>query len=35
VPSIFTFDDSGTMPNGRGGIEAAGAPGSRFTEGWQ
>lgn len=35
LPSIFTFEDSGTLPNGRGGIEAAGAPGSRFAEGWQ
>lgn len=35
IPSIFTFEDSGTVPNRRGGIEAAGAPGARFGEGWQ
>jgi phage gp36-like protein len=35
IPSIFTFADSGTVPNRRGGIEAAGAPGTRFGEGWQ
>lgn len=35
LPSIFTHADSGTMPNGRGGIEPAGAPGTRFAEGWQ
>jgi hypothetical protein len=34
LPRVFTFDDSGTMPNGRGGIEAAGAPGTRLNEGW-
>lgn len=34
LPSIFTFGDSGTVPNRRGGIEAAGAPGARFGEGW-
>jgi phage gp36-like protein len=34
LPSIFTFEDSGTVPNGRGGIEAAGAPGARFADGW-
>jgi phage gp36-like protein len=35
LPSIFTYEDSGTVPNRRGGIEPAGAPGSRFSEGWQ
>jgi phage gp36-like protein len=35
IPSIFEFSDSGTMPNGRGGIEPAGAPGRRLNEGWQ
>jgi hypothetical protein len=34
IPSIFGYSDSGTIPNGRGGIEPAGAPGSRFAEGW-
>ena len=34
IPRVFTYDDSGTVPNGRGGIEPAGAPGSRFIEGW-
>jgi phage gp36-like protein len=34
IPSIFTYSDSGTMPNGRGGIETAGAPGTRLNEGW-
>jgi phage gp36-like protein len=34
VPLIFDFSDSGTVPNRRGGIEAAGAPGARFGEGW-
>lgn len=34
IPSIFTYEDSGTVPNLRGGIEAAGAPGQRFGEGW-
>lgn len=35
VPRIFVHSDSGTIPDGRGGIEAAGAPGSRFVDGWQ
>jgi hypothetical protein len=35
VPRIFTYEDSGTVPNGRGGIEPAGAPGTRFTDGWR
>lgn len=35
LPSIFTWADSGTEPNGRGGVEAAGAPGSRFMDGWR
>jgi phage gp36-like protein len=34
IPGIFTYEDSGTMPNGRGGIEVAGAPGRRLNEGW-
>jgi hypothetical protein len=34
LPRVFTFEDSGTVPNGRGGIEPAGAPGSRFIDGW-
>jgi phage gp36-like protein len=35
LPRVFDHADSGTEPNGRGGIEAAGAPGSRFMDGWQ
>ena len=35
LPRIFVHSDSGTMPDGRGGIEPAGAPGTRFTEGWR
>lgn len=35
IPSIFSWEDSGTIPNGRGGIEPAGAPGSRFMDGWR
>jgi hypothetical protein len=34
IPSIFTYEDSGTEPNGRGGIMPAGAPGSRLIDGW-
>jgi phage gp36-like protein len=34
LPRVFSWEDSGTIPNGRGGIEPAGAPGSRFAEGW-
>jgi phage gp36-like protein len=35
IPAIFSWGDSGTVPNGRGGIEPAGAPGSRFVDGWR
>jgi len=35
LPRIFDYSDSGTVPDGRGGIEPAGAPGTRFAEGWQ
>ena len=35
IPRIFTWADSGTEPNGRGGIEPAGAPGTRFMDGWR
>lgn len=35
LPRVFTFEDSGTVPNGRGGIEPAGAPGTRFADGWR
>jgi len=35
LPRIFTWADSGTEPNGRGGIEPAGAPGTRFMDGWR
>lgn len=35
LPAIFSWEDSGTVPNGRGGIEAAGSPGARFGEGWR
>jgi phage gp36-like protein len=34
IPSIFTYEDSGTRPTGRGGIAAAGAPGSLLRDGW-
>lgn len=34
LPSIFTFEDSGTVPTGRGGIAAAGSPGSLLRDGW-
>ena len=34
IPRTFTFEDSGTEPNGRGGISAAGAPGSSLRGGW-
>jgi phage gp36-like protein len=35
IPAVFTFEDSGTEPDGRGGIMAAGAPGSRLIDGWR
>lgn len=35
IPSVFTYDDSGVVPDGRGGIEAAGASGSRLIDGWR
>ena len=35
IPRIFDWSDSGTMPDGRGGIEPAGAPGSRLADGWR
>lgn len=35
IPSIFTYSDSGTEPDGRGGIMAAGAAGSRLIDGWR
>lgn len=35
VPRIFSWQDSGTEPNGRGGIMPAGASGSRLIDGWQ
>lgn len=35
LPSIFTYDDSGVLPNGRGGIQPAGAAGSRLLDGWR
>lgn len=34
LPRVFVHSDSGTVPDGRGGIEPAGAPGARFAEGW-
>lgn len=34
IPRIFRPGDSGTERDGRGGIEAAGAPGSRLMDGW-
>ena len=33
IPRIFTGMDSGTVRNGYGGIQAAGAPGSRLIDG--
>jgi phage gp36-like protein len=35
LPAIFDYSDSGTLPDGRGGIMVAGAPGSRLIDGWQ
>lgn len=35
IPRIFTYEDSGTVPDGRGGIMPAGAPGSRLADGWR
>lgn len=35
IPAVFTFDNSGVLPDGRGGIEVAGAPGSRLIDGWR
>ena len=35
IPRIFDWSDSGTRPDGRGGIEPAGAPGSRLADGWR
>jgi phage gp36-like protein len=34
IPTIFTGDDSGTMADGRGGIQPAGAGGSLLRDGW-
>jgi phage gp36-like protein len=34
IPSIFRYEDSGTVPDGRGGIMPAGAPGSSLRDGW-
>jgi phage gp36-like protein len=34
IPAIFRHSDSGTMPDGRGGIMPAGAPGSALRDGW-
>jgi hypothetical protein len=35
IPAIFRYEDSGTEPDGRGGIMAAGAAGSRLIDGWR
>jgi phage gp36-like protein len=35
IPSIFKYEDSGTEPDGRGGIMPAGAAGSRLIDGWR
>ncbi len=35
IPSVFTYEDSGVRPDGRGGIEAAGGPGSLLNDGWR
>ena len=34
VPRTFTWEDSGTVPDGRGGIMAEGAPGTSLRDGW-
>src|SRR5450755_745030 len=34
LPRIFTYQDSGVVPTGRGGIAAAGAPGTSLRDGW-
>jgi phage gp36-like protein len=34
TPRAFTYEDSGTVPDGRGGIMPAGAPGSALRDGW-
>lgn len=34
IPSIFRHSDSGTVPDGRGGIMPEGAPGSSLRDGW-
>jgi phage gp36-like protein len=34
LPRVFVHADSGTLPDGRGGIMPAGAPGSRLIDGW-
>lgn len=34
VPRAFTYSDSGVVPDGRGGIEPEGAPGSLLRDGW-
>lgn len=34
IPAIFRHSDSGTVPDGRGGIMPAGAPGSALRDGW-
>jgi phage gp36-like protein len=35
LPAIFSYDDAGVLPDGRGGVMVAGAPGSRLIDGWQ
>ena len=34
LPAIFSYENSGVLPDGRGGIEVAGAPGSLLRDGW-
>jgi phage gp36-like protein len=34
LPKIFEYSDSGVVPTGRGGIAAAGAPGTSLRDGW-
>lgn len=34
VPATFRYEDSGVVPDGRGGIMPAGAPGSSLRDGW-
>jgi hypothetical protein len=35
LPAIFSYEDAGVLPDGRGGIMPAGAAGSRLIDGWR